>query len=268
MVDEHLAMPTINVRRTRRIFQSDGHALICALDHGMIFGPDAGIERLADTLPKIIAGGVDAVMCSYGTATRFAGLLAGVGLVLRMDGAATVLGPKGGPGAAFYTIEDALRLGADALCVSAFPGSPVEEATLQTLAHAICQAHTWGLPVMAEMVPGGFDSDPHYRTLEAIGISARVAAELGADWVKVPYVEGFERVVETCYVPVLVLGGSHQADVQATLTMVEQAMQAGAAGAVVGRNIWKAEDPCEMARNLGRLVHASSAGPTRAPHAL
>ncbi|MCO6453322.1 MAG: hypothetical protein J5I90_21245 [Caldilineales bacterium] len=243
------------LRRKNRIFQPDGHALICATEHGMVSGPDAGIERMETTLRRIIAGGVDAVMASYGTATRFAELLSRMGLILRTDGAGTVLGAMDGPGAQFYSVEDALRLGADAMCVTTFPGTRYEETTLATLARVIREAHAWGMPVMAEMVPGGFDSDPELRTLEAIKISARVAAELGADWVKIPYVAGFETVVETCYVPVLVLGGPHRDDPATTLAMVGRAMQAGAAGAVVGRNIWKAADPTAMARKLSTLVH-------------
>jgi len=245
----------MTIHRTNHIFQPDGHALICATEHGMISGPDAGIERMEQTLRQIIAGGVDAVMASYGTATRFAKLLSQVGLILRIDGAGTVLGAMDGPGAQFYTVEDALRLGADALCVTTFPGTIHEEATLETLARVIRQAHVWGLPVMAEMVPGGFDSGPELRTLESIAVSARVAAELGADWVKIPYVEGFETVIETCYVPVLVLGGPHHADPTATLDMVERAMKAGAKGAVVGRNIWKADDTAGMAQALSRIIH-------------
>ncbi len=245
----------MTTRRTHRIFQPDGRALICATEHGMISGPLPGLEHMETALRRIIAGGVDAVMCSYGTATRFAELLAPVGLILRTDGAGTVLGAMDGPGAQFYRVEDALRLGADAMCVTTFPGTRHEETTLATLARVIRQAHRWGMPVMAEMVPGGFDSGPELRTLEAIRISARVAAELGADWVKIPYVDGLEAVIETCYVPVLVLGGPHRDDPTATLTMVERAMQAGAAGAVVGRNIWKAADPTEMARALAKIVH-------------
>ena len=144
--------------------QPDGRTLIVACDHGMISGPDKGIEIMEQTLTQVIEGGVDAIMASYGTARRFAKKMARVGLVLRIDGAGTVLGPMDGPGAQFYTVEDALRLGADALCVTAFPGSPVEEPTLEVLARVIRQAHAWGLPVMAEMVPGGFDSGPEFRT--------------------------------------------------------------------------------------------------------
>ena len=245
----------MNKRRMRRIFCKDGHTLIVACDHGMISGPDRGIERLGDTLKKVINGGVDAVMASYGTACRFEDLLADVGLVLRIDGAGTVLGAMDGPGAQFYTVEEALRLGADALCVTTFPGTRHEEATLETLARVIRQAHEWGLPVMAEMVPGGFDSGPEFKTLKSVSVSARVAAELGADWVKIAYVPGFERVVETCYVPVVVLGGPAKDDPCATLEMVAAAMRAGACGATVGRNIWTAENPTGMARALAAIVH-------------
>ncbi len=242
-------------RRLRRIFRPDGRALIVACDHGMISGPDRGIERLGDTLQRVIAGGVDAVMASYGTAVRFEDLLADVGLVLRIDGAGTVLGPMDGPGAQFYTVEDALRLGADALCVTAFPGSRHEEATLEVLARVIRQAHAWGLPVMAEMVPGGFDSGPEFRTLHSVSVAARVAAELGADWVKTSYVAGFEQVVATCYVPVVVLGGPAHDDPRPTLEMVAAAMDAGAAGATIGRNIWQAENPTGMAAALRAIIH-------------
>ena len=85
-------------RRLNRIFKPDGRALVVACDHGMISGPDQGIENMERTLAQVIAGGVDGVMASYGTATRFAAKLAQVGLVLRMYGAGTVLGPNAGPG--------------------------------------------------------------------------------------------------------------------------------------------------------------------------
>jgi len=248
----------MTTRRLSRIFRADGRTLIVACDHGMISGPDVGIENLGDTLERVIAGGADAVMASYGTATRFAAQLARVGLVLRIDGAATVLGPKGGSGAQFYTVEDALRLGADALCVTAFPGSPVEEATLTVLARVIREAHAWGIPVMAEMVPGGFDSPPAARTVHSVGVAARVAAELGADWVKIPYVDGFEQVVAGCYAPVVVLGGPHQDAPEATLTMLEAALRAGAVGATIGRNIWKAADPTAMTQALVARIHGAA----------
>ena len=245
----------MTTRRLQHIFQPDGKAFIVATEHGMIWGPDQGIEVMERMLTKVLAGGVDAIMASYGTARRFAGLLSGVGLVLRMDGAGTILGARDGPGAQFYTVEDALRLGADALCVSAFPGSPHEEATLKVLARVIREAHAWGLPVMAEIVPGGFGTGPEFQTLESVSVSARVAAELGADWVKTTYVEGFEEVVRTCYVPVVVLGGLQKGDLRSTLSMVRAGMDAGAAGATIGRNVWKAPDSTRMTAAIAAIIH-------------
>jgi len=139
--------------------------------------------------------------------------------------------------------------------VTAFPGSAVEEPTLEVLARVIRQAHSWGIPVMAEMVPGGFDSGPEYRTVKSIALSARVAAELGADWVKIPFVEGFEQVVDQCYVPVVVLGGPQRADPRLTLEMVKAGLDAGSVGATVGRNIWQADRPVNMAAALASIIH-------------
>jgi len=216
------------------------------------------MERPAETLAKIVAGGADAILTSYGAATRFAREIAPLGLILRLDGGGTKLG-KMGPGSQFYTVQDALRLGADAVAVSAFPGSPQEETTLHTLATVIGEAHAWGLPVMGEMVPGGFDSGPEYRTAESIAIAARVAAELGADWVKIPYADGFDRVVETCYVPAVILGGARKGSERAMLETIRHALDAGAAGVAIGRNIFQADDPAAMTAAVAAIVHKGAA---------
>jgi DhnA family fructose-bisphosphate aldolase class Ia len=245
----------MTTRRLRQIFQHDGRALIVAMDHGLIDGPCAGLEQPAATIAKIAAGGADAVLTSYGVATRFAAELAGLGLILRVDGGATSLGGGGGQGAAFFGVEEALRLGADAVAVSAFPGSPVEVESLERLAHVITAAHRWGLPVMAEMVPGGFDSPPDKRTPHAIALAVRVAAELGADFVKTPYCAGFAQVIAGCYVPVVVLGGAKRGNEASMLSDVAAAMQAGGAGVAIGRNIFQADDPASMTAAVARVVH-------------
>ena len=181
-------------RRLNRIFRPSGRALIVALDHGLLDGPCPGLEHPAKTLAQIAAGGADAVLTSYGLARRFARELAPLGLILRVDGGATSLGPAGGPPSLLYRVEDALRLGADAIALNGFPGAPHEQASLENIARAVGLAHPWGLPVMAEMVPGGFDSPPEWRSVENIALAVRVAAEMGADFVKTPYAADFERV--------------------------------------------------------------------------
>ena len=245
----------MTTRRMRRIFRDNGRALIVAMDHGLIDGPCAGLEQPGETIAKVAAGGADAVLTSYGVAKRFAAELAGLGLILRVDGGATSLGNSSGPGSLFFGVEEALRLGADAVAVSAFPGSPVEVESLERLAHVIAAAHAWGLPVMAEMVPGGFDSPPDKRTPHAIALAVRVAAELGADFIKTPYCANFEQVTAGCYVPVVVLGGAKRGNEAAMLADIRAAMNAGGAGVAIGRNIFQAEDPAAMTAAVARVVH-------------
>ena len=245
----------MTTRRMNRIFRQDGRTLIVALDHGLIDGPTRGLERPGATIAKVAAGGADAILTSYGVARRFAAELAPLGLILRVDGGATSLGGGGGQGALFFGVEEALRLGADAVAVSAFPGSPVEVESLERLAHVITVAHSWGLPVMAEMVPGGFDSPPDKRTPHAIALAVRVAAELGADFVKTPYVAGFEAVIAGSYAPVVVLGGAKRGNEEAMLADIRAAIAAGGVGVAIGRNIFQAEDPTAMTAAVAGIVH-------------
>lgn len=246
---------TMTTRRLNRIFRSDGRALIVAMDHGLIDGPCPGLEKPGATIALVAAGGADAILTSYGVARRFAVELAPLGLILRVDGGATSLGDTGSPGALFFGVEEALRLGADAVAVSAFPGSPLEVSSLDRLAHVIAAAHAWGMPVMAEMVPGGFDSPPDKRTVHAIALAVRVAAELGADLVKTPYVAGFEAVTAGSYVPVVVLGGAKRGNEQTMLADIRAAIAAGGSGVAIGRNIFQAEDPTAMTAAVAGIVH-------------
>ncbi len=242
-------------RRLDRIFRPSGRALIVAMDHGLLDGPCRGLENPAETVAKIVSGGADAVLTSYGIARRFARELAPIGLILRVDGGSTSLGDTSGPGALLYRVEDALRLGADAIALNGFPGAPHERASLELIAQAIGQAHPWGLPVMAEMVPGGFDSAPEWRTVGNIALSVRVAAELGADFVKTPYAAGFEQVVDTCYVPVVILGGAKRGNERDMLVDIKTAVDAGAAGVAIGRNIFQADDPAAMTAAVAAVLH-------------
>ena len=245
----------MTTRRLNRIFRPDGRALIVAMDHGLLDGPCPGLENPAETIAKVVAGGADAVLTSYGIARRFARELAPVGLILRADGGATSLGQSDGPGAIFYGVEEALRLGADAIAVNAFPGAPKEGATLENLAVMVGEAHAWGLAVMAEMVPGGFDSAPEFRTQANVALSVRVGAELGADFIKTPYTDGFEAVVGPCYVPVVILGGAKRGSERAMLADIKAAVEAGGAGVAIGRNIFQADDPAAMTAAVAAILH-------------
>ncbi len=244
----------MRTRRLKHIFRPDGRAFIVAFDHGMIDGPAQGIEQPGELLRQIAAGGADAILTTYGTAQKFAEEIEPLGLIMRLDGGGTKLG-KMGPGSVFYSIEDALRIGADAVGISAFPGAPEEEDSLRSLAMVVGEAHAWGLPVMGEMVPGGFDSPDHMRTAESVAIAARVGAELGADWVKIPYAPGFEAVTSTCYVPAVILGGSKKGSEREMLEKIRDSLDVGAKGVAIGRNIFQADNPKAMVAAIAALIH-------------
>ncbi len=248
----------MTTRRLNRIFAEDGRTVIVALDHGLIDGPCEGFERPGETISAVVAGGADAILTSFGIAEAFARELSSVGLIVRSDGASTNLGtPSTGSLSRFFGPEDALRLGADALVVTALPGSDKEAMTLETLARTTAEAHRWGLPVLGEMVPGGFNSGPESRGAEAIGLAARLGAELGADFVKAPYCENYSDVTANTFVPVVILGGS-KGDETAMLSNIRDAIDAGAKGVAIGRNVFQCENPTAMTKAIVAVVHQNA----------
>jgi DhnA family fructose-bisphosphate aldolase class Ia len=98
-------------------------------------------------------------------------------------------------------------------------------------------------------------SGPEFRTVENVALAARVGIELGADWVKVPYVEGFEQVTGACFKPVVIMGGSRRGSEAEILAEVKAAMDSGASGATIGRNIFESEDPEAMTAALSAIIH-------------
>lgn len=242
-------------RRLKSIFQDDGKAFVVACDHSAIYGPIKGMADIKETLEQLVAANVDGIMAAYGTVRSYPEIFAKTNLVLRIDGASSVLSNSADGGAAFYSVEDALRLGAEAMCVTSFPGTETEKEDWHTLANIIRAGHEWGIPIMAEVMPGGFEAGPEFRNKEVTKIAARVAADLGADWVKIPYVDGYEEVVETCPVPVVILGGPTVKDPAVTLKMVDDGLKAGCAGATIGRNIWQSKDTYIMASAIRGMIH-------------
>jgi DhnA family fructose-bisphosphate aldolase class Ia len=243
-------------RRLNRILARDGKALIVAMDHGAIQGPK-GLERPGEVISAVAAGGADAVLTTYGIARVFGKELAPLGLIIRTDGGASTIGPDVSESAGLYSVEDALRVGADGVVCNAGPGHKNEVKHIEWLSRLSSDCDRWGVVLVGEMVPGGFDSGPEFRTLENHKLTARFGSEYGADLLKTPYCDHFEEVVNSCFTPIVVPGGSKMSEEQ-LITMVYNAVKAGAVGCAVGRNVWGAPDPAKMAAALAAVIHGGA----------
>jgi len=235
-------------RRMSRIFANDGKSLILAFDHGATGANYAGMADPGKTLRECLAAGANAVLTTVGIARQFDSLLQRTGLILSLDGLI---------GEPEYAVADAVRLGADMGKVILFPWSkdtPDSPREVRRLA-TICRE--WGLPLMVEPIPVSFQATDQH-TPENIGKAAKMAEELGADLLKIQYtgeVSSFREVMRPLYSPVVVLGGPKRADQRSTLADVAGAMESGALGVAIGRNIWGHESPARMVAALCRIIH-------------
>jgi DhnA family fructose-bisphosphate aldolase class Ia len=233
--------------RMRRLFRPDGRVLLVAMDHAAFMGPADGLDL--PTMCAVVKAGADAVMTTYGTARRAAaepGLLGQAALVLSLD----VHAPEPDE-----QVLNAVRLGADSVKVLAASGDHAQWTALQRYA---LSCERWGMPLQAEVIPGGFDQrDKH--TPQNIASVCRQAAEMGADYVKTFYTgdaDSMRRVVQGATVPVIILGGDRQSDEDSLVRQVREALSAGVAGVAFGRNIWSHPDPAAITARLVEVVHA------------
>lgn len=235
----------LDTLRLRRVFGSDGRAVIVALDYGLT---GCAIPEPQVKIPQIVAGGADAVLMTYGLAVHFGHLLGRCGLFLsltdeRDDAEGSVI--------------QALRLGADGLKVIVYTHRPDQTVALNRLARLAAACRAWGMPLLAEMIPISFEAREAH-TPEKIAQAAQHGIEAGAHCLKVHYTgdpETFRPIAQGSPVPVVVLGGPRADDDRAFLSTIKQAMEAGAAGVAIGRNVWGHPRPDRMTAALVAIVH-------------
>lgn len=241
--------------RLNHIFAPDQRSVVVAIDHGLPgMGPLGHLTHPGILIQKIKAGGADAILATPGVAAQFAAEIGHLGLIVRLDGASTTLGRSFGDMRLIASVEDAMRLGADAVAVMGFCGTDDENSSLETLGKVATECRKLGMPLMAEMLPLGFAAKP---AVQQITLAARIGAELGADIIKTKYAgtpDEYREVTETSFVPVVILGGSARSSDE-VITEVKNAMQAGSAGVAIGRNIWQADDVAAKTRSIADAVH-------------
>jgi len=234
--------------------RDDSKSFIIAMDHGVTLGPVRGLENMQETVKRVVSGGADAVLVHKGIAKHVD--THGSGLIVHVS-ASTKLGGKPNLKVGVCTLEEAVRLGADAVSAHINVGSEEEDKMLEFLGSLSEQCDSFGIPLLAMMYPRG-PNIKNENEYEVVAHAARIGAELGADVVKTVYTgdtNSFRRVVQSCPVPVVVAGGPRMKTDMDVLELGESSMKAGAAGLSFGRNVFQHDRPQAMSRALAAIVH-------------
>jgi len=235
--------------RLARIFGADGHTAMLAFDHGYFQGPTSGLERI-DLSIVPLAPYADALMATRGIIRSVIPSSVPNALVVRASGGPSVLKELSNERVAMQ-MADAARIDAAAVAVQVFVGGEFETQSIANLNEQIDAGLAYGIPVLGVTAVGKeLTRDARY-----LGLATRIIAEFGAQLVKTYYVEeGFEQVVAGCPVPIIMAGGKKLPSLDA-LTMAFRAIDAGAAGVDMGRNIFQRTDPTAMIRAVRGIVH-------------
>ena len=238
--------------RLARIFNpASGRTVMLAFDHGYFQGPTTGLERIDLSIVPLIPY-ADVLMCTRGALRTMIPPSATNAVVLRCSGGQSILTELSREAIA-VDIEDAIRLNAAAITTQIYIGAEYEHQSIKNLIQLIDTGNRVGIPTMAVTGVGAeMKRDARY-----FGLATRIAAELGAHYVKSYFVEeGFERVCAGCPVPIVIAGGKKLPELDA-LTMAHKAIDQGAAGVDMGRNIFQSDDPVAMIQAVGAVVHKS-----------
>jgi len=246
--------------RLNRIFDADsGRAVTVAIDHGISLSYDVppGLAPLARTLEKVVAGGPDAVTLMKGPAARAFAPHAGRTALIMQTTCYVPSHPDNDRQIAW--VDEAIRLGADAIAMTITVGGKGQEHGVPMLAALVREAEPVGLPVVAHVYPKSAELPPEaFTDPKWVAYAIRVGTELGVDVLKVPYpgsVDAFAACLDATEVPVVIAGGPKTDSVEGFLAMVRDAVAVGAAGVTCGRNVWQSEDTAAVIRAIRGIVH-------------
>ncbi|MBM3499441.1 MAG: fructose-bisphosphate aldolase [Armatimonadetes bacterium] len=247
-----------SIRLERIINRRTGHTVIVPMDHGVTVGPVPGLIDMAGMVELVAEGGADAVLGHVGLPRLgHRGYGPDIGLILHLS-ASTRLAPDPNHKVLVSNVERAIKYGADAVSIHVNLGAHYESEMLRDLGEVAMACEEWGMPLVAMMYTRG-EKIENEHDVEVVKHAARVAAELGADVVKCDYTgspETFREVTEGCGpVKVVIAGGARLGDDRALLEMVAGAMEAGGAGASIGRNAFQHANPTRITQAICVIVH-------------
>ncbi|MEE9615361.1 MAG: 3-hydroxy-5-phosphonooxypentane-2,4-dione thiolase [Thermodesulfobacteriota bacterium] len=236
--------------RLSRIIKPDtGRTVMLAVDHGYFLGPTSGLEEPGKTVEPLVEY-ADTLMLTRGVLRNCVDPNVDVPVVLRVSGGTSVLKDDLSDEGITVSMRDAVRLNVAGVALSIFVGAPNERESLLNMAELIDDAEEHGIPVLAVTAVG----KDMVRDARYIGLATRIAGELGAHIVKTYYCDGFDKVVRSSPVPVVIAGGKKIPEKDA-LELAYNAVQSGAVGVDMGRNIFQSEHPVAMIRAVREVVH-------------
>jgi fructose-bisphosphate aldolase/2-amino-3,7-dideoxy-D-threo-hept-6-ulosonate synthase len=241
-------------RRLKRTLQQDNRTVIVPMDHGVSIGPVKGITNMQTIINQLLKGNVDAVLVHKGIAKRVN--TGNAGLIIQLS-AMSNLSPNPNNKVQVCTVQEAIRLGADAVSVHVNVGAQDEDKMLAKLGKVADECDTYGMPLLAMMYPRG-PKIQNEHAADVVAHTARLGAELGADIIKANYtgdIETFKLVIESCPVPVVIAGGPKCKTAQEILQTAHDSIKAGSAGLSIGRNVFQHENPTLMVQALSAIVH-------------
>lgn len=239
-------------RLSRIIKPKDGRTVMLAVDHGYFMGPTTGLEKLDEMVNPLLPY-ADTLMLTRGALRNYIDPTIDIPIVLRVSGGTSIIGKELLHEGIVVSIEDAIRLNVAGIAFSIMVGADFERDTLLGFTRFIDEAERYGIPVLAVTAVGKeMAKDARYLSL-----ASRMAAELGAHIVKTYFCKDFEKVVDSCPVPIVIAGGKKQPEREA-LKMASDAIEAGAIGVDMGRNIFQSTNPVAMIKAVRAIVHENA----------
>ena len=241
-------------RLARIIKPHDKRGVMLAVDHGYFLGPTERLEEPRKTIAPLLAH-ADSLMLTRGVLRTSVDATYPVPVVLRVSGGSSIIGKDLSNEKITTSVKDAIRLNVSALAMSIFVGAPYEHDSLVSLGNLVNEGEEYGIPILAVTAVG---KELEKRDARYLSLACRIAAEFGAHLVKTYYCENFEKVVRSCPVPVIIAGGPKLATELDALKLTHDAIQAGAAGVDMGRNIWQSDYPVPMIKAVKAIVHQNA----------
>ena len=245
------------IRIERIINRNTGRTVIVPMDHGISVGPIEGVIDMKQAVNNVSEGGANAIVEHkglVGAGHRRQGR--DIGLIVHLSGS-TNLSPHPHAKTLVCSVEEALKLGADAVSIHINIGDGDEKMMLNDFGKVSYDARTWGIPLLAMVYPRGEKIKDEYD-VRFVKHAARVGYEMGADIVKVSYtgsVESFKEVTSGCPAPVVIAGGAKMNSDRDILEMVKGSIEAGGSGVSIGRNVFQHKNPTKMVQAISAIVH-------------